>query len=221
MANNCWQLNSILRYYSHSRHLKEIFEFPIKKICVDAGFTCPNRDGSKGYGGYIYCNDKGSGALYINKKLTWEDQFRVRVERHLESESNTRFIIYFQAFSNMYAPVVEYFEQMYRSALSKEKVVGLFIGTRPDCVNSESLDLIRGLSRETYIWLEYGVETIHEKTLQLINRQHTSADLLNAYNEVKNGILTFVFISLTVCHGSRINKYWKQQKLSDSLCLKE
>ncbi len=131
---------------------------------MDAGFTCPNRDGSKGYGGCIYCNDKGSGAPYINKKLTWEDQFGVRVERHLESESNTRFIIYFQAFSNTYAPV-EYLEQMYRSALSKEKVVGLFIGTRPDCVNSESLDLIRDLSRETYIWLEYGVETIHEKTL--------------------------------------------------------
>ncbi|KPK96367.1 radical SAM protein, partial [bacterium SM23_31] len=174
----------MLRYYSLKRHLHEVFGEPVVKICVDAGFTCPNRDGIKGYGGCIYCNDRGSGAPYINKKLSWEEQFE-QGRRMLEKRNQaSKCIIYFQAFSNTYAPV-EYLEKLYKTALSKKSVAGLSIGTRPDCVSTEILDLIAELSKKTYLWLEYGAESIHERTLQLVNRRHTFQDFLDAYRAAK------------------------------------
>ena len=175
----------MLRYFSHNQHLKDIFDFPVAKVCIDAGFTCPNRDGSKGYGGCIYCNDKGSGAPYIKKDLSWIEQYENSRNLLLNRNPDTRFIIYFQAFSNTYAPV-DYLENLYTSALALKDVVGISIGTRPDCVTSGILDMLRDLSKDTYLLLEYGLESIHNKTLELINRQHTYGDLLAAYGEAKN-----------------------------------
>lgn len=175
----------MLRYYSHSKYLRETYDFPVKKICVDAGFTCPNRDGAKGYGGCIYCNDKGSGAPYIDKKISWEEQYEHSAQMMHDKVPDSKFIIYFQAFSNTYAPV-DYLENLYKTALCKENVVGISIGTRPDCVSFDVLDLIQDLSQETNVWLEYGVETIHDATLRRINRQHNFRDLLDAYRAAKN-----------------------------------
>jgi len=175
----------MLRYYSLRRHLIKVFGEPVAKICVDAGFTCPNRDGTKGYGGCIYCNDRGSGAPYIKKHLNWEEQFEQRARMAERHNPTSKFIIYFQAFSNTYAPV-DYLEKLYKTALSKKGVVGLSIGTRPDCVSPEVLDLIADLSKKTYLWLEYGAESIHEKTLQLVNRKHTFQDFLDAYRAAKD-----------------------------------
>jgi len=175
----------MLRYYSLRRHLHEVFGEPVAKICVDAGFTCPNRDGTKGYGGCIYCNDRGSGAPYIKKQLSWEEQFEQSTRIIEKRNPVSKFIIYFQAFSNTYAPV-DYLKKLYKTALGKKGVVGLSIGTRPDCASPEILDLIAELSKKTYLWLEYGAESIHEKTLQLVNRQHTFQDFLDAYWAAKD-----------------------------------
>lgn len=174
----------MLRYYSLRSHLKEVFDEPVSKICVDAGFTCPNRDGSKGYCGCIYCNERGSGSPAIDRLKTVDEQIEKGIELIKKHSQNPKYIIYFQAFSNTYSSVTN-LEKLYRSALKQTGAVGLSIGTRPDCVSPEILDLIKDISAETYLWLEFGVETIHDHTLEIINRKHNYSDFLKAYRHAK------------------------------------
>ncbi|MCP4725071.1 MAG: TIGR01212 family radical SAM protein [bacterium] len=173
-----------LRYYSFSQHLREYFDDQVVKICVDAGFTCPNRDGTRGFGGCVYCNDIGSGAPYIDRESDVIDQIKSRYKKISRKGRTPAILVYFQAFSNTYAPV-DRLKKLYSSALDIEKVKGISIGTRPDCVSEEVLDLISHLSEETYLWLEYGLESIHNKTLESMNRGHTYQDFLKAYTEAK------------------------------------
>ncbi|MFC1493424.1 TIGR01212 family radical SAM protein [candidate division KSB1 bacterium] len=173
-----------LRYYSFSQHLREYFDNPVVKICVDAGFTCPNRDGTRGYGGCVYCNDKGSGAPYIDREADVIEQINSRYKQIIRTGSTPSILVYFQAFSNTYAPV-DHLEKLYRSALELENVGGISIGTRPDCVSKEILDLIAKLSGETCVWLEFGLESMHDRTLESMNRGHTYQDFLKAYREAK------------------------------------
>jgi len=172
------------RYYSLRRHFKEVFGHPVLKICVDAGFTCPNRNGSKGIGGCIYCNERGSGAPYIDVSLPVEQQIIAGIKQSSRRAPDTRYIVYFQPFSNTYAPV-DYLRYLYENAQKHEEVIGLSIGTRPDCVSPGILDLLAELSQKIYIWLEYGVETIHDRTLHAVNRKHKYTDFLEAYSAAK------------------------------------
>ncbi len=162
------------RYTDLNGHLKGIFGKRVQKLTVDAGFTCPNRDGSKGTGGCIFCNEKGSGngAHILGTSVT--EQIHQGREALFKRYKSKLFLAYFQAYSNTYAPVAR-LKALYDEALAFDDVVGLSIGTRPDCVDEEKLALLDAYSQEKLIWLEYGLQSPHDTTLASINRGHDVA----------------------------------------------
>jgi len=173
----------VRRYRDLNSHLRKRFGCRVQRIALDAGLTCPNRDGTKGTGGCIYCNSRGSGTG-LSATLSITQQLQRGKERLARRYKAKKFIAYFQSFSNTYAPV-EKLRSLYREALSVEDIVGLAIGTRPDCVPPEVLDLLEELNKKTYLWVEYGLQSIHEATLKRINRGHTVEDFLRAVEETR------------------------------------
>jgi len=200
LEKNVGKIICMLRYHSLQQYLQKQFPFPVFKICVDAGFTCPNRDGTKAIGGCTYCNERGSGAPTINRSYSWKEQFETAARKIRINHPDARLIIYFQAFSNTYASL-DYLKTIYTAALQKEGVVGLFIGTRPDCISIEKLDFIAELAQNAYICLEYGAETIHNKTLQQLNRRHTFEDFIEAYRLAKERNIQICIHTITGLPG--------------------
>ncbi len=183
------------RYRDLNSYLRERFGCRVQRIALDAGLTCPNRDGTRGRGGCIYCNPRGSGTGR-GTSMTITQQILLGKERLARRYKAKKFIAYFQSFSNTYAPV-ERLESMYREALSHRDIVGLAIGTRPDCAPPPVLDLLEELNKETYLWVEYGLQSIHQATLELINRGHTFQDFLRAVDETRRrGIEVVVHVIL-------------------------
>ncbi len=172
------------RYNAFGPYLRSLFRIKIRKIGIDAGFTCPNRDGTKGYGGCIYCEGSGSRAPYVQPELSISEQIRKGKEILNKKGKPMKFIAYFQAFTNTYAPLPR-LRGLYEEALKDKDVVGIAIGTRPDAVDEEKLDYIAELSRKTYLWLEYGLQSAHNETLKRINRRHTVEELVWAVEESK------------------------------------
>ncbi|MEZ4528672.1 MAG: TIGR01212 family radical SAM protein [Desulfobacterales bacterium] len=174
------------RYKDFNTWLREIFGQRVQKITVDAGLTCPNRDGTIARGGCIYCNARGSGTGdYIRGRCVCE-QIRINAEFVARRYKAKKFLIYFQSFSNTYAPV-EKLESLYNEALQAiDGVVGLCIGTRPDCVNKEVLNLLQNYAEKYMIWLEYGLQSVHDATLALINRGHDFACFQKAAEMTRN-----------------------------------
>ena len=158
------------RYRDLNTALRDRFGCRVQKISLDAGLTCPNRDGTLATGGCIYCNALGSGTG-LARQYSIVEQLGRGKEQLRRRYGAKKFIAYFQSFSNTYAPL-DTLERLYREALAVEDVVGLAIGTRPDCVPDKVLDLLADLARETYLWVEYGLQSIHEPTLAAINRGH-------------------------------------------------
>lgn len=179
-----------LRYYSYSNHIRQRFGYRLKKVTIDAGFTCPNRDGTAAYGGCTYCNNDGfspASAAFRNGRsvvpvVPVYDQIEKGINRLPPDLRTGRFIGYFQAFSNTYAPV-ETLRVLYEEALSHPKVAGLAIGTRPDCVDADKLDYIRTLADRSFVTVEYGCESIYDKTLAWINRAHDYRSFLDAVEQ--------------------------------------
>ncbi len=183
------------RYRSLGPHLREIFGCRVQRIALDAGLTCPNRDGSKGVGGCIYCNSRGSGTG-LAATLSIPRQISLAKERLARRYKAKRFIAYFQSFSNTYAPV-ETLRTLYHQALADPDVVGIAIGTRPDCVSPEVLDLLEELNQKTHLWVEYGLQSIHEATLKRINRGHSPEEFLRAVRKTRErGIEVVVHVIL-------------------------
>ncbi|MBO5434846.1 TIGR01212 family radical SAM protein [bacterium] len=176
--------NTDKRYNQYSAYLKDKFGVKVYKITLDAGFSCPNRDGSISTGGCIFCDDGGSFSQAHSNLLTIEEQVQVGIKTLSERFKAERFMSYFQAFSNTYKPVNE-LEKIYTSALCDEKIVGISIGTRPDCVDDEKLNLISSYAKDYETWIEYGLQTIHDKTLIKINRGHDFDCFLRAYEKTK------------------------------------
>ncbi|GMT49384.1 MAG: TIGR01212 family radical SAM protein [bacterium] len=164
-------LEGIKRYNNFGTYLKNIFGEKVFKVCLDVGFTCPNRDGTKARGGCIYCNNDSFKPETTSARKTLMDQLNDGVDYQRTRYGAHKFIAYFQAFSNTYDKV-ENLEALYREALSHPDVVGLSIGTRPDCVDDDILDLLEELAQETLLWVEYGLQSMHDKTLDYINRGH-------------------------------------------------
>ncbi len=166
------------RYNTLNDELKREFGTKVMKLSIDGGFTCPNRDGKVGSRGCIFCGEEGSGE-FAGSRL---DPIRVQIENQkslLSRKWNTdKLIIYFQNFTNTYAPV-ERLRKLYYEALSIEGVVGLAIATRPDCLENEVLDLLSEINERTYLWVELGLQTIHEKTARFIRRGYP----LEVYDE--------------------------------------
>lgn len=171
-------------YNRYSSYLKKIFDCRVQKISLDAGLTCPNRDGTKGVGGCLYCDSRGSGTGAYSKTPSITQQILQGKSFLKDRYGAGKFIAYFQSFSNTYAPL-EVLESLYREALSIEDVVGLSVGTRPDCVNPEVLDLLAGYQASHLVWIEYGLQSFHPKTLALINRGHTVEDFIRAVKETR------------------------------------
>ena len=159
-------------YRDYNSYLRETFGCRVQKITLDAGLTCPNRDGSVAFGGCIYCNEKGSGTG-ASRVCGISEQVRAGKERLARKYKAKKFIGYFQSFSNTYAPL-EKLAALYEEALGDPDVVGLSIGTRPDCVADDVLDYLQRLSRDRLIWLEYGLQSANDRTLALIRRGHDS-----------------------------------------------
>ena len=163
-----------LPYLDLNTHLRDRFGARVQKITLDAGLSCPNRDGGLGTGGCLYCNARGSGTGAWGRGLSLTRQLEEGMARLTKRYGADRFIAYFQSFSNTYAPL-EHLRRLYEEALAFPRVVGLSIGTRPDCVPDEVLDLLAAYGRERLVWLELGLQSAHEATLQRLNRGHAVA----------------------------------------------
>lgn len=175
-------------YYTFNQYLKKRFGKRVYKICIDAGFTCPNRNGSKGTEGCIYCNNNAFTTIKrtppsyclppIEKQIN-EGKAKLSVRYKAEA-----FLLYFQPYSNTYAPLNQ-LRKLYDYVYSDKDIVGISIGTRPDCVNEEIINLISTYSKDKEAWIEYGLESTHDTTLQIINRQHSVQDFINAIDLTK------------------------------------
>ena len=173
------------RYNQFSEHLKNKFGAKVYKITLDAGFSCPNRDGTISKNGCIFCDDGGSFSQAHSNRLSIEEQVNIGAETLKNRFKAQKFMSYFQAFSNTYKPVKE-LEKIYSASLCRDDIVGLSIGTRPDCVDEDKLKLISSYANDYYTWIEYGLQTIHDKTLIKINRGHDYNCFLRAYEKTKN-----------------------------------
>jgi len=172
-------MSALKRYNTFSDALKRIFGCKVQRISVDAGFTCPNRDGSLDTEGCIYCGGKGSGSFGIIRNLSVAGQLEDGKEVMRRKYRASKFIAYFQAYSNTYASV-EHLRELFSEALAVSDVVGIIIATRPDCLPSDVLDYLTELSQNTYIWLELGMQSMHDRSLNLINRRHDHACFVDA-----------------------------------------
>jgi len=171
MKNEFRYTNSNKRYYTLDYFYKQKFGKKVYKISLNAGFTCPNRDGTKGYGGCIYCSKLGSGDFAGNKEKDLITQFQEVKNIMKKKWKNGFYIGYFQANTNTYAKV-EILKKKYESILALENVIGINIATRPDAITKECLDYLTDLNQRTYLTIELGLQTIHETTSRLINRGH-------------------------------------------------
>lgn len=159
--------------------LAEQFPFKVQKISVNAGFTCPNRDGSKGYGGCTYCNNQSFSPGYGKPKKTITEQIKDGIEFFSHKYPEMKYLAYFQSYTNTYDPVENLIEK-YEEALAYPDVVGLIVGTRPDCMPDELLDYFVELSKRTFVIIEYGVESTLNRTLDKINRLHSWEESVEA-----------------------------------------
>jgi radical SAM protein (TIGR01212 family) len=161
----------IKRYRTYSDYLSSIFPTRVQKISINAGFTCPNRDGRVGVGGCTYCNNQTFNPEYCKSDKSVSLQIEEGINFFRKKYENQLYLAYFQAYTNTYGSLSE-LKAKYEEALSHEGVVGLVIGTRPDCVDDELLDYLSFLARDYYIMVEFGVESTNDETLEFINRGH-------------------------------------------------
>ncbi|MEZ2658998.1 TIGR01212 family radical SAM protein [Aneurinibacillus aneurinilyticus] len=162
------------RYHTWNYHLRQQFGEKVFKVMLDAGFTCPNRDGTITTGGCTFCSARGSGDFAGWRRDDLVTQFNEVKGRQHKKWPDAKYIGYFQAYSNTYAPV-DVLRDYYEIILQQENVVGLSIATRPDCLPDDVVELLAELNKKTYLWVELGLQTIHESTSQLINRAHDTA----------------------------------------------
>ena len=179
------------RFNSYTEYFRKNFGERVQKVTIDAGFTCPNRDGTKGTGGCTYCNNDSFNPSYCQPYKGIAKQINEGLEFHANRYRRAdKFLAYFQAYSNTYAPL-DKLKVMYDEALAVPGVIGLVIGTRPDCIDDEKLDYFQKLSEKYYIIIEYGLESCYNRTLERINRCHTFEEGINAIEQtVKRGIKT-------------------------------
>lgn len=174
-------------YRSYSSYFRELFGARVQKVTINAGFTCPNRDGLVGVGGCTFCLNEAFNPSYCVPSKSVKDQIDEGIEFHSRRYAKAdKYLAYFQAFSNTYKPLSE-LKLIYEQALNHPKVVGLVIGTRPDCIDEEKLAYFAEISKQKYLIIEYGVESVHDVTLKAINRGHDfacakkSIELTNSY----------------------------------------
>jgi radical SAM protein (TIGR01212 family) len=180
------------RYRDYNSYLRDIFGERVQKISLDAGFSCPNRDGTISDMGCIFCDSRGSGSgAMINRGLSIDDQIKEGIRSARKRYNARKFIAYFQSFTNTYAPVPR-LKDLYTRALDHEGMVGLSIGTRPDCVDEDILALISSFQRDYLVWIEFGLQSAHDETLSRINRGHDVACF-------EKGVMMAMEYGLNIC----------------------
>jgi len=182
--NNFKYSNSNKRYHTLDYYYKQKFHEKVFKISLNAGFSCPNIDGKVGFGGCIYCSKTGSGEFAGNKEDNLEKQFIEIKEMMLKKWPKAKYIGYFQARTNTYAPV-KTLKKLYATILKQENVIGLNIATRPDSISEECLNYLDELNKKTYLTIELGLQTTNEKTSKLINRCHSLECFTNMVKELR------------------------------------
>lgn len=185
------------RFNAYSNYFRRLYGSRIQKLSLDAGFTCPNRDGTKGTGGCTYCNNNAFNPSYCIPEKSVTRQLEEGIAFHRKRYRKAKkYLAYFQAYSNTYAPLGT-LERIYSEALSHPDIAGLVIGTRPDCIDREKLEYLRELSRTHYVSIEYGIESCYDKTLKRINRGHSFSEAREALSATSEmGIKTgahFIF----------------------------
>ncbi len=186
------------RYSDYNAYLRGLFGERVQKISIDAGLSCPNRDGRLSRLGCIYCNEKGSGSGLSEKGLSIREQIEAGKIGSMKKYKAKKFLAYFQSYSNTYT-TVGHMKKIYDEALACEGMVGMAIGTRPDCIDAEKLDLIQTYTKNYLVWIEYGLQSVHDVTLGLINRGHTFREFAQAVTLTLNRgiqICTHVILGL-------------------------
>lgn len=184
------------RYHTYNEHLRDLFKDKVFKVSLDAGFTCPNRDGTLGRDGCVYCSERGSGDFAGDQKLSLHDQFIEVKDRMKKKWPSAKYIAYFQAYTNTYASL-ERLREVYEEALGEENVVGLSISTRPDCLPDDVLDYLEELNQRTYLWVELGLQSSHDRTMEWIGRGHDYSQFLKGLEQLQaRGIRVCVHIIL-------------------------
>ncbi len=200
------------RYFSYSEYLRKTFSKKVYKITLDAGFYCPNRDGKISYGGCLFCDEVGSFSRCNDVKLSIEEQIKTSIEKLSNQFKAEQFIAYFQSYSNTYGNI-EKLKEIYDSVFFDDRIVGISIGTRPDCVDNEKLDLI---STYKTPWIEYGLQSANDETLRLINRGHDFECFKNAVIETKKrGISVCAHIILGFENETRKDMLQTAKKLAE------
>ncbi len=183
MENPFRYSNTNKRYHTFTYFLEQKFGRKVAKISLDAGFTCPNIDGSKGVGGCTYCSARGSGDFAGDQSLSLREQFEQVRQVMNQKWPDAVYIPYFQAHTNTYAPL-EVLKEKFEEALSFPDVVGLAIATRADCITDEIADYLGELAQRTYLEVELGLQSVHDVTGERINRCHSYADFLEGYQKL-------------------------------------
>lgn len=179
------------RYYSLNRYLRETFGEKVYKLALDGGMTCPNRDGTIGTGGCIFCSAGGSGDFAEERRGDIHEQIQRAKGRIRAKTDAKKFIAYFQSYTNTYAPI-EYLERLFTEAIMEPEVVALSIGTRPDCLGDEVVELLARLNQEKPVWVELGLQTIHEETAKYIRRGYALQVYEDAVKRLKQAGITVI-----------------------------
>lgn len=177
--------NNNKRYNDYTSFIKRQFGERVQKISLDAGFSCPNRDGSKGVGGCTYCNNSSFNPNYCKPSKNITRQLDEGIDFFSKKYKAQKYLAYFQAYTNTYADI-SLVKELYNEAIKHPDVVGLIIGTRPDCINKDLIDFLSKLSKDYFISLEFGVESTLNRTLSAVNRCHTYEETIAAYELAKD-----------------------------------
>ena len=171
------------RFNTYTDYFRKVFGERVQKVTIDAGFTCPNRDGTKGIGGCTYCNNDGFNPSYCQSNKSITQQIEEGKEFHtVRYRRASKYLAYFQAYSNTYANI-DILKEYYEEALNHPDVIGLVIGTRPDCVDEEKLNYLALLAKKHYIQIEYGIESCYNNSLEKINRGHSFEESVKAIED--------------------------------------
>lgn len=194
-----------MRYNSLNNYLRNKFGKKVYKISIDGGFTCPNRDGKISTGGCIFCSAKGSGDFATSKTLSITQQIEQGKERVRSKTKDNSFIAYFQAFTNTYAPI-DVLESKFTEAINHKDIVALSVATRPDCVDEEVLSLLEKLNKIKPVWVELGLQTIKESSVDYIRRGYENSVYVNTATKLRNiGIEVITHIILGLPNESKFD----------------
>ena len=203
------------RYNDLNTYLRSLYGCRVQKITIDAGLSCPNRDGTVSNGGCIYCNARGSGTGAFSRGLSVTAQLLQGKQALFQRYKAKKFLAYFQSFTNTYGPL-EKLKNLYEEALAVEDIVGLSIGTRPDCVDEAVLDLLQNYAQSYLIWIEYGLQSANDVTLELINRGHDFQCFKDALRMTANrGIKICAHVILGLPDETRADMLRTAQKIAE------